>query len=402
MAIMFPGTLMEVFEKYPDSRRLDHPNFGDVSKTTFAKGVITDFNKIADDPFEVESMVKVDVGGEAWLPLFYHPKVEYWDGEEVLAQDFDEEKGCFKRAWQSFRCGDEVAVMLQAGIPVAVVGFADGKPRIGEDIVKVIAPHSDGTQRFFHLQMSKINADGIYGELDIEKKGPDGLELGLTEEHLPGEENYYQRPASEYYPDSSGDARNYGWLEQYTQPSPGGTLLNREITDIRQEYVEFIFVIGPILHIIQVLATRSLILYHSYDLGYGNDPPYHYEPTNGVPLDQGVRVVTAGDCAFSPVFPDDVKPGTIPNLWTIIDIQCRAAIYNEELLATIQGAGPVSAESAYNDFALHGSNYEWGTKYPGTIWQSESKILNLLASMFSFTTWPKWDATNFKVRPHNG
>ena len=43
--ILFPGTEMTVIEKYPDSRRLDHPNFGDVYKTTFAKGVITDFKR---------------------------------------------------------------------------------------------------------------------------------------------------------------------------------------------------------------------------------------------------------------------------------------------------------------------------------------------------------------------
>ena len=35
----------------------------------------------------------------------------------------------------SFRCGDEVIVMLQDGVPVAVLGHADGVPRVGEDLI---------------------------------------------------------------------------------------------------------------------------------------------------------------------------------------------------------------------------------------------------------------------------
>jgi hypothetical protein len=61
-----------VKEKYDDSRRIDHPDFVDVSKTTFAKGVITEFQKIQDDPLVVESKVKVEiegVGESDFIPL---------------------------------------------------------------------------------------------------------------------------------------------------------------------------------------------------------------------------------------------------------------------------------------------------------------------------------------------
>jgi hypothetical protein len=180
-AIFLPGTEMEVFEKTPGSdppaRRLDHPDLTNVLKTTFAKGVIKDFKlpehvppqeriavsegtyvDLEGDPFLVESMVKVEVDGEEsddFIPIFYQPKKEMWDdppvdksgvpslpeygqsepeGGEVKATDFDEETGAYKKAWQSFRCGDEVVVMLQEGKPVAVIGFADGVPRIGEDV----------------------------------------------------------------------------------------------------------------------------------------------------------------------------------------------------------------------------------------------------------------------------
>ena len=95
----FPGTEMEVFSKYPDSYRLDHPDYGDVAKTPYAKGVISDFKRpdVANpnDPFVVESMVKVtgDWGESDYIPLFYHPKKLYWDNPlaepPVLAQDFD-------------------------------------------------------------------------------------------------------------------------------------------------------------------------------------------------------------------------------------------------------------------------------------------------------------------------
>ena len=137
----FPGTEMEVFSKYPDSYRLDHPGFGDVLKTPYAKGVITDFK--VDDPTDlvgtIHSQVKVtgDWGESDWIPIFYHPKAQYWDSDNYKATDFNQKDGYFERAWMSFRKGDEVAVMIKAGVPVAVVGFADGIPRIGENILKI-------------------------------------------------------------------------------------------------------------------------------------------------------------------------------------------------------------------------------------------------------------------------
>lgn len=172
--IIFPGTAMEVFEKYPASRRLDHPTFGDVCKTTYAVGVITDFEKIQDDPIQVKSRVKVKIGdGEEsdFIPLFFNPKALYWDGDGVLAQDFDEEMGAFKQAWQSFRGGDEVAVMLKEGVPVAVMGFADGVPRIGEDIGKLVAPApNDPLEQYFQMSKQNTYPSGA---------GPDSLGLGL-------------------------------------------------------------------------------------------------------------------------------------------------------------------------------------------------------------------------------
>ena len=80
---------LEATEKYPKSLRLDHPNFGDVYRTTYAKGVIGDGGDGSDSffvtssiPMQVKSMVRVE--GDAWgvsefIPLFYHPKAGYWN-----------------------------------------------------------------------------------------------------------------------------------------------------------------------------------------------------------------------------------------------------------------------------------------------------------------------------------
>lgn len=176
---------MEVYEKYPDSRRLDHPSVADVRKTTFAKGVITDFEKIQDDPIQVKSRVKVtgDFGESDYIPLFFKPKSQYWDGEDALATDFDEELGCFKQAWMSFQSGDEVAVMLKEGKPVAVIGFADGIPRIGENVFKMTWERWNGASYFAHIQAASVasNAWSEYGTMNEIAKGPDGIDLGLVE-----------------------------------------------------------------------------------------------------------------------------------------------------------------------------------------------------------------------------
>ena len=137
------------FEKYPNSYRIDHPDFGDVYKTTYVKGVITDFEVTSFYCFRVKSMVKVsgDWGESGYIPLFYHPKPQFWDDPNGnLATDYNAAGGYFEKAWMSFRIGDEVVVMLKEGKPVAVVGFADGVPRIGENLIKIVThpPTSPG------------------------------------------------------------------------------------------------------------------------------------------------------------------------------------------------------------------------------------------------------------------
>jgi hypothetical protein len=156
---------LNILEKYDDSWRIDHPCLEDVGKTTYALGVITGFNKIFSDPLVVTSQVKVTIDGveSGLLPLFYHPKAQYWDPHsQTLGGEFHE------KAWMSFRIGDEVMVMLREGAPVAVLGFADGKPRIGEDIIK--SAFKSG-----HFWRASLLAP--YAGRDT---GPDGVPLGLA------------------------------------------------------------------------------------------------------------------------------------------------------------------------------------------------------------------------------
>uniref|UniRef100_A0A7C3Z9S8 Uncharacterized protein n=1 Tax=Desulfobacca acetoxidans TaxID=60893 RepID=A0A7C3Z9S8_9BACT len=131
---------LKFWEKTPGRWRLDHPDFKDVHETTYAKGVIQEFQVLQEDPITVASMVKVEIGGKLYgefVPLFYRPRERHWDGEEVQATDFDPETGAYKQAWMSFRVGDEVVVLLKQGVPQAVLGHYDNCPRLGENVFRL-------------------------------------------------------------------------------------------------------------------------------------------------------------------------------------------------------------------------------------------------------------------------
>jgi hypothetical protein len=178
-----------VIEKRPESFRLNFADSGVVNNTLFTKGVITEFKKLTDGPYlvNVESLVKVKVDEveSDFIPLFYCPKKQYWDGTDadgnvIKAQDVDKEKKYHKRAWMSFRGGDEVKVAIREGVPQFVLGFLDGVPRVGENIIKWYIEDIDGgNPRTLYFQ-------GNSGWIDYPDKetGPDGKKLDLTEEAI--------------------------------------------------------------------------------------------------------------------------------------------------------------------------------------------------------------------------
>ncbi|MFA5381968.1 MAG: hypothetical protein WC356_02295 [Candidatus Micrarchaeia archaeon] len=166
-----------VEEKYTDSYRINHSDFADVCKTTYAKGVIGDggdgstafyWENNLPTSIIIWSSVKVegDWGVSDYIPLFYHSRPHYWDVSGALATDFN------NNALLSFRCGDEVKVLLQDGIPQYVMGFYDGIPRVGENIFNI---SGSGGSYSFSMFTGTISLSGP-------TDGPDGLDLGLTEQ----------------------------------------------------------------------------------------------------------------------------------------------------------------------------------------------------------------------------
>jgi hypothetical protein len=302
--VKFPGTEMEVFEKYPNSRRLDHPNFGDVCKTTFAKGVIIDV-KVAlksecdpllyypgkfegeyqVDPFRVKSHVLVQVEGqELWLPLFFHPKAAMWDDSDmvvwgtgvneftvnpgILATDFNRDTGYFEKAWMSFRPGDEVVVIIREGAPFAVVGFADGLPRVGEAIFRVnVAPitgSSLGTEvpKYVMLAEEKINP---FGEI-----GADGLDLGLVQVVDPIINHSYKFRSEWWYGPDAGTwlhTYNYSWI------FPLGPKLV-VLTQWYQVYPDDLY--GDTINRIYIATATTNNITTAQNIANNNDPPVIY------------------------------------------------------------------------------------------------------------------------------
>lgn len=257
--------------------RLDHADFEDVSRTIYAVGTVTDVEKDADDPMTAKSRVKVKIGDgdpSGFIPIFFHPKNLYWDGPGgIKATDYDVDEKLFKRAWMSFRYGDEVAVLLRADPtnvlePYAAVAFADGVPRIGENCLKITYPNTS---------VIKALPPGAYPAGDT---GPDGLDLKLVtdcERLVEGEtvaqitftipvscgdtygnfnQNIYQLGRwfwiltfTRYLWFADVYAKNYNWIYRYLIP------------------------IGPILFVLRTNTRKT-------DLGSGFSAPYVYSSSN--------------------------------------------------------------------------------------------------------------------------
>lgn len=196
---------LSVIEKYSDSWRLNFGDFSDVSQTTFAVGTIADVKTLQDNPIVPTSLVKVQVpGGQEsdWIPLFFTPKLNYWDlcpdwATDLLSQDINPDAlnenpnpadFYFKTAWTSFCPGDQVKVVLQNGVAIAVVGFADGVPRIGENIVKFVVSGLDygipDEESWYTAFGSPGGGPGEWASNQSDT-GPDGNSLCLAKPYTP-------------------------------------------------------------------------------------------------------------------------------------------------------------------------------------------------------------------------
>jgi len=416
------------FQKYPmagepdgdKSVRLHHPDFGNVLETTFAKGTITDFELVTADPIKVNSKVKVQVEGmeeSGFIPIFFHPKAQYWDDpgdppSPISATDFNETEKYFERAWMSFRGGDEVVVMLHAGVPVRVIGFSDGVPRIGENIIQRICEDLPVERQTCLLDC--LNKEHYY-DSDWITTGPDGEDLNLLQESevvtdldaeeeatwapqtlLPQVLDYNSPPQIEtFYPDSEILAYQYldgtcDWDgDEYIFTCTDFTLLNSELSTtpyIHAYVTEFAVIVGPILYLIQILsaiAKTKRRLFRWEGCGY---------------FGSGCSFAGADFLGGDPDSYTD-QPDSA-EVTTISTINIKAGIYTEDLLNSIKNASKLDPADQYATFSAQADpeDDDWANDYPGMTTQTnftenydydEAYPLNLvLGNTFSYWTRP--------------
>ncbi len=268
------------------SYRLDHPHFQSVCKTKYAKGTIIDFYKISDNPLSVKSLVKVRVGDisyDQWVPIFYEPRDMYWDDDESKAKEFDESNKFFKKAWMSFRGGDEVVVLMEYDIddsvyyPKYVIGFYDNYPRTGENLFKYKTVDYSGKVGNRVVYVNTMDYS-IYGILDDENDmGPDGKEIVLDEKCIQCITDIKQPYKYRFYLS--------GWIGGYNYCLPGMGKIEvkpnvwccedynlyvwflgekYEHNDSSFIFKEYMFVIGPKLYVLQIIGTYMNVSFSRY------------------------------------------------------------------------------------------------------------------------------------------
>ena len=390
----------------PKSLRLDHANWGDVHRTVYAKGVITDFEKVKKpdgsdqvDPIQVKSRVKVKIGDgeetEDFIPVFFHPKALYWDGpDEIKATDFNEEGKYFEKAWQSFRCGDEVIVLLQAPTdgaelkPVAVLGFADGVPRIGENIFKLeyqvitsggeavtwfgswpyvfpddwtlitdIETPQTSTESFRYFQILYNTYEEVYyGDRDEERLGPDGINLRLDKIIEPTITN----TTIETIEDSG-----VGTVGCQSCPEGGVNFgsTNPQIWSVvcidERSYIRFLIPVGAILLMVECIGRNIDYRCEFYMEG----PP---------PVPEALNVRARNGVGYTAIV--------------------SAGVYTEELfnLASTQNTKTIQQR-----WVIYDANGSWGEAIDGLVRQSVEDYIDAPGG-----NWIDWKNVVFKVRPH--
>ncbi len=363
---------LTAFEKYTDSYRLDHPDFVDVCATTFKKGVITDFQKVQDDPIQVTSQVKVDLGGD-FIPLFFCPKKQYWDTAIHQAQDFNQDRKYYENAWMSLRVGDQVKVVLQKGVPVAVLAFGDGVPRIGEDVIKFVgadcisnpspppnyaaAPSGPVWVRCSLLGQQYPNGDN----------GPDNLPLKLVQSakcilsKKVSTDQYVIGPGWEYSPP-------IGWLENivitgwspvytfYTADTYNYKVFDTETEQYHLNYYHYLIPVGAILYLFQVIyGSLTAVLSYTYDTVCLNTGGYYigYSKTQSEAAELALMIAQnqtqqqndltlvdnyiANQLNKYLQLPD---PGTANNPFQLVGLDMSAAPYSDDLYNNTKGVCP--------------------------------------------------------------
>ena len=142
------------------SLRIDHENVGEVSRTSFAYGKITEFNFEKLNPITPDDTCTVEIEGggtKSGIPIFYHCKKDfYFEDDPVIT----EAKGLKGAAW-AFKIDQRVKVMLVDQEPVAVLTHYDYPRYCHNNIyVKVKPYYSASHEAYFDLQKQKTVSAG--------------------------------------------------------------------------------------------------------------------------------------------------------------------------------------------------------------------------------------------------
>ncbi|MDI6854388.1 MAG: hypothetical protein QME75_12385 [Deltaproteobacteria bacterium] len=414
---------LKFWEKRPGQWRLDHPNFREVHETTFAKGIIKEFQILQENPIQVASMVKVEINGELhdkFIPLFYTPRAKHWDGEEVQATDFDPEQGAFKQAWQSFRAGDEVAVLLKQGEARAVLGHYDNCPRLGENAFRVefdshpqyIDPDDPYTHWFsyycafgdptYHVRMGRFDGWDEWNSQDGGMNREFDWEIPLDKicawEESKSQPNIYKKTVAETYYLASRSSVFYechGYCLPPTVPpdqrSEGHYFEAAKIivkVDYEAKYYRDVsyFRVGPILfaHVTNyLLANHIKTIYRAYHLH------------------------TCGDRYHDPYEPPPVEE------WELTEVGPSGSYtlpYTEYEFTWDLDAEKLSYESAYEVFEVVADGNESGIEMYAAVctpelWESPD-ISQMTRQDYIGWWWNEWTVADpksfvFKVPPHS-
>ena len=445
---------LTTFEKYPDSWRLDHPDFQDVKKTGFAKGVITEIKMDWSNHgfVNVTSLAKVKVDGveSDFIPLCFCPKKDYWDTDEAgseahPSQQFNEEGKYYENAWMSFRAGDEVVVMLQAPTPdaalkpVAVLAFADNIPREGESILKIVGP-----QETNYIQCTnrdpKDYTKMFYSGKEV---GPDGKSLKLVKqaecildksyENVGKDGDWtwpFNKPSGNSEFDPLGEGKFYivyDWMNTLVSVEPGvlatmtynftrtGLFKNQKSINNKERITvrHYLLSVGPMLYFFQFVwkSNYADISHHNnkiqidktQTLPLWNDPRLHLSGDNAQEV---ADLVWAALVYYTNVlnYPEDIIEGFRDGDWVEVgawgdmSLQCinvMAAPYSDALYQQAKGASV--SKPPYGAACV-----DFEQDYPQfTFYAPLNSALNQIAASLVAADFPFPPADiNFYTRPH--
>jgi len=163
---------MEVKSLNDREQRLNYEDFGEVCRTKFVRGKITDFPLELPDPITLSGTcnLETDAGDLENVPIFYHC------GQDSTLEGAGNLVGerSLKGGVLAFRSGMEVKVLFDGDEPVGVIGHADNIPHRCQDCIQlslVKAPDNGAYKKYLTASSQEEYEDYIEGKsYPLEKK----------------------------------------------------------------------------------------------------------------------------------------------------------------------------------------------------------------------------------------